>query len=211
MFPRKEGKAKYYRVFENEEVDDSTFGITIDHGERVLLECKRLGYDLVYGDCVKVGNSNFTRRGIMMYNGEKIIHLEYDEGDYNRGLLIPKEFTVIKHERTSDYIPPKYYVNFFSGVFNFPSEIFQNKEFTEDKVFKSKNIPILREVGDEEYYYIKIENNIVIACETTCIDITLLNKLIHSGISISTTSFDEVDDLYHVMFTKEEMKKIEDN
>ena len=210
MFPRKEGKAKYYRVFVNEEVDNSTFGVEKDdYSERVLKECQRLDYDLVYGDCVRVGKSEYRNDGIMIYDGEKMVHLEYRDGLADYG-FIPKEFTVFKHNKTDEYVPPGYYLDFYAGVNNFHPDTFLNREFKEEKKLLAKDIITLSVWGDDdEYYYVKINDDASIISSTD-LDVSFLNKFIHSGMIVTTIVFPEIaDNVYLIEINENEKKEVE--
>lgn len=193
MFPRTCGYAQEFRVFEDEEIDDGSFGIEeSDHAVRALEEARRKGYDLVYGDKVRIGNSTFRNSGVMIYDGEKLIHLDYNEKIYQYG-FVPEEFTVIKHKKTDEEVPLFYYG--FSDEIRFPTELLQDLNFSEDKRIFDEN--------DDPYYTLSIKDHdmmIVYPIKTNKFikkiqDIVpFLNFLIHEQSSIILTHYSDFGD-----------------
>lgn len=203
MFPREQGRAECFRIFENENVPRDFGLVEDDYSERALAELQRRGIEFVYGDCVRIGNGTYRNTGIMIYNGTKFIHLRYDDGILDYGCP-PKEFTVIKHSRTNEIVPIDYYPTGYATIINIVPELFQDLEFAEDKKFHPD--------PDDVYYKTELkyqDKTITILASVDSYDVQFLNKFIHSGMTITLDiHYDGNQDIGFFTISDEEREKV---
>lgn len=192
MFPREQGYAELFTLFEEEEVPKN-FGLTVcDYPSRALIELQKRGEQLVYGDLVKVGNHEDL--GFMIYDGEKLVYLDYITTVDG---CIPKEFTVVKSDKTEKEVPIDYYTrHIYWGYFHLLPELFEKVEFSNDYMVD---------------YTIKISDKLSLVFPWDMYsengaynEFLFLNKYIHSGVTVTAIQWEEV---YVIEVTDEERQK----
>jgi hypothetical protein len=100
-FPRKSGHCKSYAVSALYDDDEKDHYDANTLRTKVLGRLHNLNYDLVRGDLILFeGFDGYRNDGVDIYDGCKIINLDYDIDDYG---ALPKEFTVIKNGVPVDY------------------------------------------------------------------------------------------------------------
>lgn len=111
-FPRKNGHCAAHDIsgflisllpddFPIEDYQDELYNDNRDILDKVLNKMLELKIDLVRGDLICNGLNEYRNDGVCIFNGEKIIPLNYEIDDYGS---LPSEFTVI-----NDNVPIRYW------------------------------------------------------------------------------------------------------